>query len=133
MSDFTKRMEEDKAFREKLQAAATGEEGRELIRAEGYEVKDVNDFLERVRNDVDFMEAVSDKETVQDKLTYVMTEGYYFTTDELNDAQEKFAEEEFDTLAGAGCGMYVEGHCGSSCEAEAWDSNYCSRFDCTWG
>ena len=135
MSDFAKKMEEDKEFRDKLQNAASGEEGRAIIREAGFEVKDVTDFLKRVRSDADFMEAVSEKESIPDKMTFIMNEGYFFRQDELDEAQEKIAEEEFDTLAGAGCGLYVEGHCGTSCESEDWSTNGgCpSYFKCTWG
>ena len=135
MSDFAKRMEEDKEFRDKIQNAASGEEGRAIIRNEGYEVKDVNEFLKRIQTDVDFMEAVSEKELIPDKMTFIMNEGYFFRQDELDEAQEKIAEEEFDTLAGAGCGLYKEGHCGTSCESEDWATNGgCpSYFKCTWG
>lgn len=138
MSTFLNRLMEDAEFEKKLELAPDSETRQKILKDEGYEMKGVKEFVERIREDADFMEKVSSCETMQDKMRCIIEEGYYFTKDELAAEQERLAEEEFDTLAGgreAACGWIWEGHCGFTCEPEAWcrDSQCSSHFKCTWG
>lgn len=136
MSDFIKRLEEDEIFAKKLSDAPDAEARQELIKAEGYEVKTVREFMEQMQEDADFMEKLSTLETMEEKMKYILEAGYYFTKDDLMAEQERIAEEEFDTIAGAGCGALWEGHCGFTCEPEFWrpgEYGCPSYFKCTWG
>lgn len=138
MSDFSKRLMEDEIFAKKLSDAPNSEERQKLIKAEGYDVKGVSEFMQHIQNDADFMEKLSALETMDEKMQYIVKAGYYFTKEDLAAEQERIAEEEFDTLAGAReaeCGAIIEGHCGFTCEPEAWkrDSACSSYFKCTWG
>ena len=138
MNQFANRLSTDQELARKLAGMTDAQERAALIKAEGYEVKGVSEFMQRIQEDADFMEALSALETMEEKMRFIVESGYYFTKDELADEQERVAEEEFDTLAGARsteCGAIIEGHCGFTCEPEAWkrDSACSGYFKCTWG
>lgn len=137
MSTLLQKLNNDPDFAAKINAV-NAEERAEIFKAEGLEVKGVREFMQRIQDDVDFMEKLSALETMDEKMKLIVEEGYFFTKDELVDEQERVAEEEFDTMAGARtteCGAIIEGHCGFTCEPEAWkrDSACSSYFKCTWG
>ena len=137
MSTLLQKLNSDPDFVKKINAV-DAEERAEIFKAEGLEVKGVREFMQRIQDDVDFMEKLSALETMDDKMKLIVEEGYFFTKEELVDEQERVAEEEFDTMAGAReaeCGAVIEGHCGFTCEPEAWkrDSACSSYFKCTWG
>lgn len=137
MSKLSQKLMNDPEFAKKL-TAASAEEREEIFKAEGIEAKGVREFMEKIQEDPDFMEKLSELETMDEKMKYIVEEGYFFTKDELVDEQERVAEEEFDTMAGARtteCGAIIEGHCGFTCEPEAWkrESACSSYFKCTWG
>lgn len=135
---FAQKLKSDPDFAKRVSEAPDTQARQEIFKAEGYDVKGVGEFMQRLQDDVDFMEKISALETMDEKMSYIVEEGYYFTRDELVAEQERVAEEEFDTLAGAReteCGAIIEGHCGFTCEPEAWkrDSACSSYFKCTWG
>ena len=135
MSGYVKRLKEDVEFANKFKALEDAEAKRALLRAEGYEVGDVKAFMEHLQDDVDFSEKIAHIDTMDGKIEFIMESGYFFTQEELNAEQERIAEEEFETMSGAGCGLYIEGHCGLTCEPEFWkDEPGCDgHFKCTWG
>lgn len=138
MNAFYKRLKEDPEFAKKLSETTDLQTRNQLLKDEGYDVKDVHDFMQRIRDDADFMEKLSALETMDDKIDFIVESGYYFTKADLEEEQERIAEEEFDTLAGAKnqeCGAIWEGHCGFTCEPETWlrDSGCHGYFKCTWG
>ena len=135
MSSFYTKMQEDQAFQEKVYAG-TGEEARAFIKAEGFEVGDAEAFVRKVQDDADLSDKLAELESLKDKMNLVMESGYYFTKEELEAAQEKVAEEEFDTLAGGiNWKCLLDGHCGATCEKEVWDRDSACKgyFKCTWG
>lgn len=135
MSDFTKRLKEDEVFAKKL-SGADAEARQEILKAEGYDVKGVREFMQQLHDDPDFEEKLSMLETMEEKMKFIVESGFYFTKEDLAAEQERLAEEEFDTLAGASCGALWEGHCGFTCEPETWkpEQTGCpGYFKCTWG
>lgn len=136
MSEFSKRLKEDEAFAKKLSGIADPQERQEVLKAEGYDVRGVREFMEQLREDPEFEEKLSALETMDEKMKCIVEAGFYFTKEDLAAEQERLAEEEFDTLAGAGCGALWEGHCGFTCEPETWkpEQTGCpGYFKCTWG
>lgn len=135
MHDFFKRLSEDQIFSERFQEISTAEARRAFLQEQGYEAKDVHAFMEFLQSNVAFAEKLAALETMDDKFNCIMKAGFFFSKEELDAEQERIAEEEFEDVVGGGCGLYIEGHCGLTCEPEFWkDDTGCSGyFKCTWG
>lgn len=130
-----KRLNEDAAFAQQFQNLEDAQARRAFLKEAGYEVKDVREFLEFLQNNEEFSEKLALLETMEEKFACITEAGFFFSKEELDAEQERIAEEEFEDVVGGGCGLYIEGHCGMTCEPEFWkDEPGCkSYFKCTWG
>ena len=135
MNEFMKRINEDEAFAKQFQALENAEARRSFLREAGYDVKDAHAFMVYLRDNTDFMEKLAKLETMDEKLDCIAQAGFFFSKEELDAEQERIAEEEFEDVVGGGCGLYIEGHCGMTCEPEFWkeDPGCDGYFKCTWG
>lgn len=134
MKDFAKRLSEDADFNKKFQELENAQARRAFLREAGYDVKDVRDFMEFFRANVDFSEKLMALESMEEKFSYIKQAGFFFSKEELEDEQERIAEEAFEDVVGGGCGLYIEGHCGMTCEPEFWKGPPVDDyFKCTWG
>lgn len=135
MSEFMKRINEDEAFAKQFQELENAEARRAFLREAGYDVKDVHAFMVYLRDNTDFMEKLAKLETMDEKLDCIAQAGFFFSKEELDAEQERIAEEEFEDVVGGGCGLYIEGHCGLTCEPEFFkdDPGCDGYFKCTWG
>ena len=125
MSEFMKRINEDEAFAKQFQELENAEARRAFLREAGYDVKDVRAFMAKLAK----------LETMDEKLDCIAQAGFFFSKEELDAEQERIAEEEFEDVVGGGCGLYIEGHCGLTCEPEFFkdDPGCDGYFKCTWG
>ena len=135
MSEFMKRINEDEAFAKQFQELENAEARRVFLREAGYDVKDAHAFMVYLRDNTDFMEKLAKLETMDEKLDCIAQAGFFFSKEELDAEQERIAEEEFEDVVGGGCGLYIEGHCGLTCEPEFFkdDPGCDGYFKCTWG
>lgn len=135
MSDFLKRLNEDEAFAQQFQELESTSMRREFLRKAGYQVKDVKEFMVFIGENPEFSEKLAALDSMDKKIECIAQAGFYFSREELDDEQERIAEEEFEDVVGGGCGLYVEGHCGLTCEPEFWkdDPGCDGYFKCTWG
>lgn len=135
MSDFMKRLNDDEGFAKAFQDLENAAARRAFLQEAGYDVKDVHAFMEYLKNNADFADKLAMLETMDEKLDCIAQAGFFFSQEELDEAQEQIAEDEFDDVVGGGCGLYIEGHCGFTCEPERWKplGGCHDHFKCTWG
>ncbi len=84
-------------------------------------------FLDRIRNDDDFRNQVGERESPEQRMEFVQSEGFDFTREELDEVQSELGDMELDAVAGGvWCGKDCEsdGHCGYTCESHACSSDF---------
>ncbi len=77
-------------------------------------------FLERIRKDENFRSRVGEKETAEQRMEFVRSEGFDFAKEELDEVQSELGDSELDAVAGGGWGCGVTHESDEPCPGKWW-------------